>query len=527
MLLRLRVMYLKRGKKVARKMILVRAGQLVPAHDKPAIRNGAVAITGETIEAIGTYDELSSQYPNAKTIGGEQFLLIPGLINGHGHGRGLTTFQHGTSDNTLESWIWETRKHIAVDTYDDVAYSAARLLQSGVTTTMHNHILKNPAAHQNEFAEAINAYGDAGMRVLFCPSVRNDNPFIYGDNYRFLASLPQELMKSLASPPSPKSLSGENYVQVVRNLHSANNSPICRIGFGPLAPQWCTKELLLNVRQAADRLGVPIHIHALESVFQKTYGLVFLDKTLIQYMNDIGLLGPGLVIGHCVWPTEVDIELLARTGTGVTHHPSSNLRLRTGISPVFHMLLAGVPVGLGLDGTSINDDDDFIQEMKVCFLLHRIPSLELDSPYLSARQVFQMATESNAKLLGYGQELGRLEPGRLADLVLLDYEKMTYPFVDPSHDPIETLLYRGVGRHVHTVMVNGRIVVQGGRLLTVDEEAIGARLAEAASRPRTDKEKALVQAMDELRAHVVTYYHGWTEKVKLEPYFGINSRVNW
>jgi len=148
-------------------------------------------------------------------------------------------------------------------------------------------------------------------------------------------------------------------------------------------------------------------------------------------------------------------------------------------------------------------------------LLHRIPSLELDSPHLSARQVFQMATENNATLLGYGQELGRLEPGRLADLVLLDYEKMSYPFIDPSHDPIETLLYRGVGRHVHTVMVNGRIVVQGGRLLTVDEEAIGARLAEAASRPRTEKEKVLVQAMDGLRAHVVTYYHGWTEKVKL------------
>jgi len=159
-------------------------------------------------------------------------------------------------------------------------------------------------------------------------------------------------------------------------------------------------------------------------------------------------------------------------------------------------------------------------------LLHRIPSLELDSPYLSARQVFQMATENNAKLLGYGQELGRLEPGRLADLVLLDYEKMTYPFVDPSHDSIDTLLYRGVGRHVHTVMVNGRIVVQEGQLLTVDEEAIGAQLAEAASRPRAVNERALVHAMDELRAHVVKYYQGWPEKVKLEPYFGINSRVD-
>jgi cytosine/adenosine deaminase-related metal-dependent hydrolase len=243
-------------------------------------------------------------------------------------------------------------------------------------------------------------------------------------------------------------------------------------------------------------------------------------------MNDIGFLGPGLVIGHCVWPTEKDIELLAKTATAVTHHPSCNLRVRNGISPVFQMLNAGVLIGLGLDGKSINDDDDMIQEMKVCFLLHRIPSLELESPHMSARQVFMMATENNARLLGYGKELGRLEPGRSADLVLLDYEKMSYPFVDPTHDPIDTMLYRGLGRHVHTVMVNGRVVVQKGQLLTLDEQAIGDRLKKAASRPRTEKEKALVQALNELKTHVIQYYKGWPDKLEISPFFRINSRVD-
>ncbi len=243
-------------------------------------------------------------------------------------------------------------------------------------------------------------------------------------------------------------------------------------------------------------------------------------------MNDIGFLGRGVVIGHCVWPTEKDIELLAKTGTAVTHHPSCNLRVRNGISPAYHMLKAGVLVGLGLDGKSINDDDDMIQEMKVCYLLHRLPSLELDSPHMSARDVLKMTTENNAALLGFGQELGRLEPGRLADMVLLDYQKMCHPFVDPSHDPIDVLLYRGLGKHVHTVMVNGRIVVQDGKLLTIDEEAIAGRLADAASRPRTEREKALVQALDELKHHVIRYYEGWPQKAKPEPYFAINSRVD-
>jgi cytosine/adenosine deaminase-related metal-dependent hydrolase len=280
------------------------------------------------------------------------------------------------------------------------------------------------------------------------------------------------------------------------------------------------------VRKAAKELNAPIHVHAVQSIFQKIYGLEFLGKTLVQHMQDIGFLGRGVVIGHCVWPTEKDIELLAKTGTAVTHHPSCNLRVRNGISPAFHMLKAGVVVGLGLDGKSINDDDDMIQEMKICYLLHRLPSLEIDSSHMSARDVFKMTTENNAAILGFGQELGRLEPGRLADMVLLDYQKMCHPFVDPSHDPIDVLLYRGLGNHVHTVMVNGSIVVQDGKLLTIDEEAIAGRLADAASRPRTEKEKALVQAMDELKHHVIRYYEGWPRKVKPEPYFKINSRVD-
>ena len=505
---------------------IVQAGVLVAAHDQPAISDGAVAVSGEHIEAVGLHSELSKQYPHAKTIGGGRFLLIPGLINGHGHGRGLTDFQRGALDNTLESWLLDTRKYLPVSTYDDIALSAVRLLKSGVTTAMHNHILKDPTAYQSEFEEGLRAYSDAGIRVQFNPGVRNANPFIYGNNKAFLDALPEKLRALLTTPPPPGSLSGENFVEAVRELHKRSDGPMRRIGFGPLAPQWCTDELLMQVRRAADNLQAPIHVHAVQSIFQKIYGLEFLGKTLVQHMHDTGFLGQGVVIGHCVWPTEKDVDLLAKTGAGVTHHPSCNLRVRNGISPAYHMLKAGVLVGLGLDGKSINDDDDMIQEMKVCYLLHRIPSLELHSPHMRARDVFKMTTENNAVLLGFGRELGRLEPGRLADLVLLDYEKMCHPFVDPSHDPIDVLLYRGKGAHVDTVMVNGHIVVKGGKVLTIDEGALSSRLAEAASRPRTEKEQSLVQVMDELKQYVIEYYKGWPQKVKSEPYFAVNSRVD-
>lgn len=511
---------------MAQETVLVRAGHLIPGHERPPISPGAVVVTGNRIEGVGRSEDLVKRYPHARVIGGDDFLLIPGLINGHGHGKGLSDFQRGSRDDTLESWILETRAYVPVPTREDVLLCAARLLRSGVTTTMHNHVLKDPVAYREEFEEAIRAYRDAGLRVQFNPGIRNQNLFVYGDNKAFLENLSEVSRAILTAPPPAGALTGENFVKAVTELHSGHDSAMCRVGFGPMSPQWCTRKLLLEVKEAAGRLQVPIHIHAVQSIFQKIYGLASLGKTLIEYMGDLGLLGPNLVIGHCVWPTEQDIELLARTETGVTHHASCNLRVRNGISPVFRMLQAGVRVGLGIDSKSINDDEDILQEMKVCWLLHRIPSLELDSPHLGARQVFRMATETNAALLGYGRELGRLEPGRLADLVLLDYRKMCYPFVDPSHDPVEVLLYRGKGCHVDTVMVDGRIVVERGRLLTVDEEAVGKRLFEAASRPRSEKEIALSEAVSELRERVVRYYQGWPGRVEIEPYFAVNSRVD-
>ncbi|MBW1714140.1 MAG: amidohydrolase family protein [Deltaproteobacteria bacterium] len=480
---------------MSERVTLVRAGKVVPAHDLAAIDNGAAAVRGELIEAVGDFQELQARFPGAEVMGGEEYLLIPGLINGHSHGRGLTDFQRGALDNTLESWLLDTRRYIPVPVYDDVAYSAARLLKAGVTTTMHNHVPVNPAAFEEEHDQAISAYLEAGMRVQFNPGVRNNNPFVYGDNKAFLAALPQELRQALTRPLPEGSLTGDNFVQAVKDLHCQAEGPRCRIGFGPLAPQWATRELLTEVRKAADELEAPIHVHAVQSIFQKVYGLEHLGRSLISWMNEIGFLGKRLVIGHCVWPTEADIELLARTGTAVTHHPSCNLRVRNGIAPAWQMLKSGVLVGLGLDGKSINDDDDLIQEMKVCYLLHRLPSLEL-----------------------------HLEPGRQADLVLLDYQAMGAPYVDPAQDPIDVLLYRGSRHYVDTVMVGGRVVVEGGRLTTIDQEEIGRRLALASSRSRTQAEEAMLGGLDLLQEKVIDYYRGWTEKVETEPYMLINSR---
>ncbi len=511
---------------MSREKTIVRAGRLVAAFDQPSMADGAVVIDGTTIEAVGPYSKMRDIHPDATEIGGRRYLLIPGLVNGHSHGRGLSDFQRGALDNTLESWLLDTRRYKPVSPYDDCCLSAVRLLTSGVTTTMHNHILTNPVDHENEHAQVIQAYADAGIRLQFNPGVRNDNPFVYGDNQAFLDGLPDPLREALSRPAPNGALTGDNFVDAVRDLYQRFDSPMCRIGFGPLAPQWATEALLRSVRAAADELDRPIHVHAVQSIYQKVYGLTHLKETLIAWMDRIGLLGPRLVIGHCVWPTGDDIQRMASTGTGVTHHPSCNLRVRNGIAPVFHMLHAGVNVGLGLDGKSINDDDDFIQEMKVCFLLHRIPSLELHSDHLSARQVFQMATANSAELLGFGDSIGRLEPGRKADMALLDYDAMCWPYTDPAQDPIDVLLYRGTRHFVDTVLVDGRVVVKDGRVQTVDVAELGQRLADASSVPRTEPEEAMGRSFQTVQEHVIQYYRGWPDKVDTKPYFAVNSEID-
>ena len=506
--------------------LLVHAGRLVAAHDLPAVVEGGVAIAGDTIREIGDFNQLAAKYRTVNKIGGPQYLLIPGLISAHGHGRGLSTFQRGTLDNTLETWIWDTRQGPSLPVYEDTAYSACRLLKAGVTAAMHNHLPVNPADCENEYTHALNAYADTGLRVFFCPGVRNTHPLIYGDNPAFLSSLPDHTRQYWATVLSAPIPTADTYVRSVKKLHSSWQTDMIKIGFGPLAPQWCSLDLLQRTMATASELGTLVHIHVAETILQKIYGLSELGSSLIQFMAAHELLGSNLVIAHGVWLTEEDIELMAASGTGLTHQPSSNLRLRAGIAPVGPMIKAGIRVGLGLDGMAINDDDDMIQEMKLCYRLHRLYGLDLDSPSLSVREVFKMATETNARLIGYGSELGRLEPGRKADMVLFNYELMCRPYTEPSVDPIETLMYRGSSQHIHSVIVNGKVVVAGGRIRTVDEHDICACLAMAASRRISTAEKEKAQMTEALINHLVHYYRGWTERISARPYHLLNSRTD-
>jgi len=507
-----------------KKMQLVKGKYVIPAYDRSPIENGCVVVEGNRVVEVGKYGELKGRFQGVEELGDGSQLVIPGLVNAHSHGRGLSDFQRGAIDNTLETWLWSTRTYIPISAYDDIQFSAIRLVESGVTSTMHNHILKDPIHYEEEFSKALRAYQDIGMRVSFCPAIRNQNLFVYGDNESFLRTLPEEIGKMVLPPSGPRAFSEEKYFNSLSDLIDQYASEKVRISFGPLAPQWCTDDLLKRMKREADERGIEIHIHALQTLLQKIYGLKTYGKSLIEHMKEIGILGKNLSIGHCVFPTLKDIDLLAESGTSVSHHPSCNLRERNGISPVYQMIKGGVRVGIGLDGKGINDDDDFIQEMRMVYLLHRLSAHELDSSYLSSRDIFKMATVNGAEILGFGDEAGRLEKGRLADIVILDLDRIFEPYIDSKQDLFDVFLYRAKGSDVNTVLINGELVMREKELLKVDKKNLSRRIREEASREWTLQEKAFREATEKLRIHLRDYYKDWYRTVELEPYYIFNSR---
>jgi cytosine/adenosine deaminase-related metal-dependent hydrolase len=231
------------------------------------------------------------------------------------------------------------------------------------------------------------------------------------------------------------------------------------------------------------------------------------------------VLSPRFSIAHGVWLSEAEINILADTGAAISHNPSSNLRLRAGIAPLNALLAANVTTALGMDGTTLNDDEDMLTEMRLAMRLHRTPRLHTPAP--APTDIFQMATLGGAKLLRKDTELGRLAPGYLADIVVLDTQRLSWPWIAPESDPRELLLMRARADDVRTVVVGGEVVWNDGQPTRFDLAAAGKEFAEELQKiPYSQQQAKLVER---LKPYIESYYAGW-ETAPLQPYITYNSK---
>ena len=303
--------------------------------------------------------------------------------------------------------------------------------------------------------------------------------------------------------------------------YGRNQGELVRIWLAPINLERCSDPLLRRCKEWASSYGMGIHLHPLETPCQKLYAQRRFNKTAVAHLNDIGFLGPELTLGHGVWITERDIEIMRQTNVSVCHNASSNLRLASGIAPVAQLIERGVPVALGIDEAGLNDDRDMLQEMRLVKHLHRVPGLDRTQP--TAVQVFRMATENGAHATGFGQQIGSLEPGKRADLVLLDDRRITEPYLDSEVPVIDAVIHRAMSTDVDTVIIAGEVVLKDRRFTKVDKPAVLQELAESLRVPLEPTARARRRLSNALFPHVLRFYDDWQLEPG-EPFYRMNSR---
>jgi cytosine/adenosine deaminase-related metal-dependent hydrolase len=493
---------------------LVRGRFVVRRWGPPAsiVERGALYVEDGTVRAVDSYDVLRDRYPNAAVLGDDSRLVMPGLVNSHSHGRGITTLRLGIPDEPGEIRSVGLRRGLSVDPYADVLFGCMRQLEAGITTTMHldSNFGGPPERYEERLTAIVRAYRESGIRFSVGVGIRDQNTYgPYVGDAKFFAMLPPEAQAEVAAWPSPV-MPLDDYLALCQRLERA--FPGLDLQFAPLTPDACSDDLLLAIRSAATARSKRINFHLLETPYQKAHALERWGETHVSWLTRHGVLGPDVICAHCVWVTDRDIEQLAETGTIVAHNPSSNLRLRSGLAPVRRMRDRGVAVAVGTDNLGVNDDEDLLQEVRLAQLLHSPPGLDM-SP-LSAETVLSWITEQGAAVLGPPQ-LGRLDVGAPADLVVARFAPLERT-VDGPESLAPAVVQWLRPPMVDVVMVAGRVLVREGRYVLHDREAIEQRAW------ATVRRWSPAPAVSMLKSTVSDLYRAWPGAI--DPYYRLQSR---
>ncbi|MBD0282055.1 MAG: amidohydrolase [Thermoleophilaceae bacterium] len=435
---------------------LIRGGTLLTADDaRPVLHDGYLLVADDTIVDVGSGTPPTDGVDEVLDASG--MLVTPGFINAHTYlcmilGRNLGT------DRSLLHWLSEAQVPLALEPEDyevSMELGAIENLKAGNTTICE--VFFSPHYDQEVDALAARVLDRTGIRTVFFRCA-NDESFFEGFVER----------------------RDEIVVRSERLIAEVENAERTAIGVGPLVPWGSSAGSFRDAVEISRRHGARIHLHTAET---PEYNALVRERTgmsNVEMLADVGALGDAVMLNHCVHLSEQDIALIADSGSHVIHDPTSNMILASGVSPVPRLREAGINVGLACDGPACNNAQDMIEAMKDAALLHKVTSGEAET--LAAQDVFLMATRNGAPSIGLGSGLGALAEGHLADIVMLDAQT---PHLTPMHDPLAALAYSARGADVHTVLVNGRVVVRQGEVTTLDEPAIRARANERAARARS------------------------------------------
>jgi 5-methylthioadenosine/S-adenosylhomocysteine deaminase len=384
-------------------------------------------------------------------INAEGKLLIPGLVNTHTH-LSMTLMRGLADDMPLDTWlnehIWPVEAELNGEyCYAGALLACAEMIKSGTTCFNDMYFFMDHVAK---------AADEAGIRGILSHGMID-----FGDESRRKKEFKETR-------------------RIIKECHNTADGRI-KVAFGPHSPYTCSKELLEEVKKEANRYDVRIHIHVSETQKEVSDVSEAQGKRPFEYLSEIGFLGDEVTAAHAVWLSDREIEIIKNSKTKISHNPSSNMKLSSGIAPVSKLIQSGACVSIGTDGTASNNNMDMFEEMKLTALLQKVDTM--DPTVLPAEEVFKMATVNGANALGLDDSIGSLDVGKKADIALINIKT---PQFTPFTNPISHMVYSTNGGNVDTVICNGEILMQDKKLLTIDEAQV-IEMAENASQDLLSK----------------------------------------
>lgn len=424
--------------------ILIRGATVIPmTGPEDIIENGEIAIEAGKIKTVGPAGTVEKGWLADKVIDAGGMVAIPGFINCHTHAA-MTLLRSYADDLPLMQWlserIWPLEARLTgEDVYWGTMLCVLEMIKSGTTTFADMYFFMNDVAKAVE---------QSGIRA--------------------------SLSRGMIGVAPTAQLALEESEAFVQEWQGAADGRITAM-LGPHAPYTCPPAYLEKVMTLAKKYNVGIHIHLAETLqevndIRKEYG-----KSPIAHVNSLGLLDFPVLGAHCVHVSPEDINIMKEKDVRVAHNPESNMKLASGIAPVPQMLADGIVVGLGTDGAASNNNLDMLEEMRSAALLHKVSTM--DPTVIPSYKALAMATANGARVLGLEKEIGILKPGYKADVILIDFEQ---PHLYPKHDVVAHTVYAAQSSDIKTVIINGRIVMENRRVLTIDEKEILKKVQERA-----------------------------------------------
>jgi len=430
--------------------LLIAGGTVVTmdAH-KSVLEDGAILIRGTTIEAIGPRAELQARYPQARKIDARGRIIFPGFINTHTHAA-MTLFRGLANDVTLEDWLEHSifpaeAKNVTEDfCVWGTRLAALEMIEGGTTTFADMYYFEEAVARETKAA---------GLRGVLGESVID------------------------FSVPDSRSVD-QSLAQIEKYLEHWKGDPLIRAAVAPHSAYTCSADTLKRAAALARRYNAPLLIHVLETRHERDESQEKHHMSSVAWLDSLGFLGPDVLAAHCVWVDDADIKMLAARGVGCAHNPASNMMLASGVAPVPAMLAAGVRLGLGTDGPAGSGNTlDMMDAMDLAAKLQKVS--KLDPRALTAWQALEMATIGGARALHLEREIGSLEAGKQADIILL---RADAAHAVPAYDVASSIVYSMKASDVDTVIVAGRVLMEGRRMLTLDPPSILAKSREYADK---------------------------------------------